>query len=460
MGRHGGRLATRVGFVLAAIALLRLSLVAGVGLGDDEAYYWTWSRQLDWSYFDHPGGIAWLIALSTHLFGDTPLGVRLPVVMSSALLSALLGWMCRSGGLRGVWLGALLGAFVPALGLMAVFSSPDLPMLVAWLAAVALAEGLGPRTTGRWTLAGAAVGATLLFKLTGVLLAVGLVGWTLACPTRRRWWTHRGPWLAVTAAGLVSAPTWAWNLVHDFPTLRFHAIGRHTHAPGLLQGAGLWLLAHLVLLLPTVAWAVTRSAPSARRSLLVWAATPTWLVFTVATLFTSAKPHWWTPAWLTVLPLAVEWLAPRRSHALRVVTVAGLLHLGVVVFARFTPGPLLPATAELRGWDALASELSEGPPSTWLTPRYQASAQLQWATRNSVPQTILRVSGRADQFTLWQRDRVPTSGSVLLICPSHLPCQPADIDGLSCPQEPQRPATHDGGQVVRTFDVWTCQPSR
>src|SRR5438067_2408447 len=42
----------------------------------DEAVYWTWSRHLDLSYFDHPPMIAYLIATSTKIFGSTELGVR------------------------------------------------------------------------------------------------------------------------------------------------------------------------------------------------------------------------------------------------------------------------------------------------------------------------------------------------------------------------------------------------
>ena len=37
---------------------------------NDTYYYWTWSKKLQLSYFDGPPMIAYLIWLSTHLFGD------------------------------------------------------------------------------------------------------------------------------------------------------------------------------------------------------------------------------------------------------------------------------------------------------------------------------------------------------------------------------------------------------
>ena len=38
---------------------------ATVPLGNDEVYYWDWARDLQWSYFDHPGGVAWIAALAS-----------------------------------------------------------------------------------------------------------------------------------------------------------------------------------------------------------------------------------------------------------------------------------------------------------------------------------------------------------------------------------------------------------
>src|SRR6185436_664583 len=43
---------------------------------DDEAYYWVYSRYLDWGYFDHPPMIAVLIKMGYAIFPNE-LGVRL-----------------------------------------------------------------------------------------------------------------------------------------------------------------------------------------------------------------------------------------------------------------------------------------------------------------------------------------------------------------------------------------------
>ena len=64
----------RVRFILFAliggITALRLFSAGTVGLGDVEAYYWTWSRDLSLSYFDHGPIVALLIRAGTTLLGD------------------------------------------------------------------------------------------------------------------------------------------------------------------------------------------------------------------------------------------------------------------------------------------------------------------------------------------------------------------------------------------------------
>ena len=63
-------------------------------LDPDEAYYWLYSRQLDWGYFDHPPAVALMIKAGYALF-PSELGVRLGAVLLQAagfvLLWDLLG---------------------------------------------------------------------------------------------------------------------------------------------------------------------------------------------------------------------------------------------------------------------------------------------------------------------------------------------------------------------------------
>lgn len=42
----------------------------------DEAQYWDWARTLEWGYYSKPPMVAWMIALTTSLFGDAEWALR------------------------------------------------------------------------------------------------------------------------------------------------------------------------------------------------------------------------------------------------------------------------------------------------------------------------------------------------------------------------------------------------
>ena len=64
---------------VAAITALRLVWLAlqPADLFPDEAQYWVWSQQLALGYYSKPPLVAWLIAFTTGLFGDSEFAVRL-----------------------------------------------------------------------------------------------------------------------------------------------------------------------------------------------------------------------------------------------------------------------------------------------------------------------------------------------------------------------------------------------
>src|SRR6266540_530953 len=78
----------------AAIALIALARIvyqvwfSPYELVADEAQYWDWSRRLSASYYSKGPGTAWLIALSTSVFGVSEWAVRLPATLAFVVTSA------------------------------------------------------------------------------------------------------------------------------------------------------------------------------------------------------------------------------------------------------------------------------------------------------------------------------------------------------------------------------------
>src|SRR5207249_5638178 len=81
-------------FSSAALRIAYLAYDCPLDLAQDEAHYWDWSRQLDWSYYSKGPLVAYLIRLGCELAGGLSrewtssdmLAVRLPAVLCGSLL--------------------------------------------------------------------------------------------------------------------------------------------------------------------------------------------------------------------------------------------------------------------------------------------------------------------------------------------------------------------------------------
>src|SRR5262249_10949353 len=100
-------------FLAVAVALLSLRIAglraSPLSLHFDEAQYWGWSRALAWGYFSKPPLIAWVIAGTTSIFGNTEWAVRLGAPIAQTIAAVSLYALGRSlyGGWAGFWAGVL-----------------------------------------------------------------------------------------------------------------------------------------------------------------------------------------------------------------------------------------------------------------------------------------------------------------------------------------------------------------
>ena len=90
----------------------------------DEAYYWLYSKYLDWGYFDHPPFVALLIKLTSFL-GQNELAVRLPFIF---LLTATI-WLVYELAKVNVHLYFLTVFSIFSLNTVGFLALPDTPFL-------------------------------------------------------------------------------------------------------------------------------------------------------------------------------------------------------------------------------------------------------------------------------------------------------------------------------------------
>ena len=171
MSPSDARLVRNTALTVLALVALRLMAAALTPLTFDEAYYWMWSKHLAGGYYDHPPMVAVVIRLGTMIAGDTELGVRLASILLALPMSfAVYGTaLILFGAVEVAASAAILlnVTLMAAVGTLIV--TPDAPLLVAssfvlFCLAKVLQTGRGPW----WLAVGAAVGAALLSKYTGL----------------------------------------------------------------------------------------------------------------------------------------------------------------------------------------------------------------------------------------------------------------------------------------------------
>src|SRR5690606_25672339 len=76
-------------YLIGAWFVINLLQSIFTGLHSDESYYWMYSENLDWGFFDHPPMAALFIHLG-HLLLPGELGVRLFIILLSTATFALI----------------------------------------------------------------------------------------------------------------------------------------------------------------------------------------------------------------------------------------------------------------------------------------------------------------------------------------------------------------------------------
>lgn len=209
---------------LLGAAIIRFLFSANLYLLNDEAYYWVWSQSLAMSYFDHPPMVAWMISLSTSIFGDHPAAIRLPAAISVLVMSIIGVRLTQkifsshktSAHYVAISMGSIL--FIGTASGM----TPDAPMamftaLMLWYFYKAVIED----SHNSWYGVGIFFGLALLSKYIAIVWGLALVLFMLAEPEARKKLKQPGPWLAVIISILVFSPALIWNYQHDWASFVF-----------------------------------------------------------------------------------------------------------------------------------------------------------------------------------------------------------------------------------------------
>ncbi len=479
--------------VVAAVALLtllRLAFARVLPLGDDETFYWEWSRHLAPGYLDQPPAIAWLIHASTAVFGNTAFAVHLVAAVLLGATSLALWTLAREVLGRDGAATAAVALFnvVPVFAAGGLLAVPDGPLGLAWVLTLlwtwraANSKG-GPVLRGAngraWLYAGIWLGLALDSKYTAVALPVSVALWLAAAPPYRVWLRRPEPYAGLAIALLLFAPVVWWNATHHWASFYFALAGR----PGWSAGpnaplfVGLQFVYLAPLLFPWLIWALvvaTRRglAGDGRWLFLAASGIPVIAGIVAASLVGAAKGHWAAPGYLAatvaLAALVTERPSRERSRAWRFGMTAGIVsavlvtvltHALPLISAAVLP-PRLDPTVDYYGWPAAAPTIAAVArrdahrPFFITSDRYQVLAQFDFSTGGRYP--AASVTGR-DQYVYWTRWSDLRGRDGLFIQDGRYPRDVDLREGCGAVERgPSVPVVRHG-VVVRTLDLVWCR---
>lgn len=481
--------------LLLLLTIFRVWYAGTLELLQDEAYYWQWSRHLDWGYYDNTPLLALVIRVFTSLLGTNEMAVRMGAVVSGLAVSAFVYSIAKKlFDAQIAFASILLLNIIPEYAGGAVIATQDPIQLGFWAASVYTLMRARDGGWSWWILAGILTGITAMAKLNGLWLLPATLLYLAVSPPQRHWLKKPQPYIAAVLAAIVFSPFVWWNHTHQnaFWT-HIGVMGSRSHENDGLKWFFRFLGDQALLLSPLLLLTLFRSLLAGwmegRRKqndalLFVWAPTITVFMLTaLVSLRSKVEGNWPAAAYITgaiLLGIALTRLWQSRSIGSRAWVIASCaLSMLITSFALF-PQPFYAMGAaalfkkhpesdrlnEFHGWRTMAARVQTERDAMGTNPfifgiNYRMPSEAAFYLPDH-PQTYsLFLHDRANEYMFWenQKDLIGRDAILIHDAPTtdHIDDARAVFESVEVmpPLKITRPEVY-GSAPVRTIQIYRC----
>ncbi|UYQ92501.1 glycosyltransferase family 39 protein [Chitinophaga horti] len=384
------------------------------GLMDDEAYYWVYSRNLSWGYFDHPPMIALLIKLGYAVFHNE-LGVRIGMVVLNVLTLMLVDDMLRPKNNRVFYL--IMGA-MGAMQLGGMLAVPDVPLIFfATLYFRIYKDFLEKQDWQNTILLGLSMALMFYSKYHGVLLVFFTVLSNVSLLKVTRYY------IACIITTVLFLPHIYWQYTHHFPSLQYHLVERNADAYQLNYSIE-YIIGQLLLFGPLMGWLLLYyafSSPVQRtfERTLKFCLTGVLVFFLISTFKGRVEANWTVMVFTPLVILAHQSII-RNKRSLKPLIYTLPISLALVLVTRvymvwdFMPGVhVRPELHHNQEW-ANAIKAKAGDRPVVFFNSYQAPSKYMFYTGGEA-YSFNTVSNRRSQYNYWHMEEPIWNKEVLLV---------------------------------------------
>lgn len=385
--------------------LLGLLQAGFTELMDDEAYYWVYSRHLDWGYFDHPPMIALLIKAGYSLFSNE-LGVRVLMVVINVLTLWITWELIPQKHSRLFYL--VMGA-MGAMQIGGMLAVPDIPLiffatLYFWVYRLFLQQQSWRNTV----LLGISMVLMFYSKYHGILL----VFFTLvSTPSLLRVFKF---YAACVITALLYVPHLYWQYRHGFPSIQYHLVERN--APSYDVSYTLeYVLGQILLFGPIAGWLLLYYAficpiqSSFERTLKV-CLIGVLAFFLFSTFKGRVEANWTVMVFTPAVILAHQSIIRRRGswkllRYLTIATLAVVLITRVYMIWDFMPGvEIRPEIHHNREWAQALQGRAADRPVVFLN-SYQLASKYMFYADGETAYSVNSRYARRSQYNFWDTEK-------------------------------------------------------
>lgn len=369
-------------------------------LQDDEAYYWVFSKYLDWGYFDHPPMIALLIKIGT-FFLPREIGVRIiPLLLSTATVFITEKLTRR----KNPFLFYAIALSLAVLQISGFIAAPDVPLM--FFTALFFLVYRRYLQTPSWTntlVLGLVAAALLYSKYHGVLILFFVL---LSNPRLLRD-------VKIYAAGLFAlllfVPHLYWQYQHNWISFRYHLFESNVNKYKFNYTTD-YLLGQLLLAGPIagfILWPATflyKSKNSFERA-LKFTAVGFGIFFLISTLKGKVEPNWTSPAIIPVIVLAHQYLLQKEGWRRWLIKLLPVTILLVIAFRVIMMVDIVPAQAiveRYHGWKTWPQKLKQktkGLPVVFNN-NYQRASKY-WFYTGQMTYSLNNYNDRRNNYNFW-----------------------------------------------------------
>lgn len=410
--------------VVALVLLVRVCLVLFMGITPQDAYYHMYSRFPDWSYFDHPPMVAYMLMPLNMIFGDSVFAIKATDLIVSLCTIGLI-YKLASKFYPGAdsWILTLTIGISLMFTLCSTNTTPDIPLLFFWSLSMLLAhKAVSDGSSLVWALTGISMGLAFDSKYTGLMLPAGLFLFILLSPAHRKLIFSKESLVFILFFLLAVFPVFWWNYQHGWPSFLFQTVDRVKQLNGPVFKPQLFLgtlLTQLAILSPVLLFAIWKHGfqaiykyvrrglkPGVEELFLLCFSLPILFFFTGVSFFSWVKINWMYPAYIGGTILIFKHLSgiSLRWHIGFAAVVNLLMFVQVV-------GYLVPVKSDDTwiGWEELSNQVDRLADSTqadfvFSMDSYKTSAVLGFYLKNRSVYAANVLKKNALQFSMWHPD--------------------------------------------------------